>query len=230
MRHTSRWVFPLLALVLIAPVAVAEKKKKDSDKVQTKDKIKSSGQFLGRLTVVENSSRHFTVQVEYVEQDPNKVLANAQHDRKRRFEISLVTDPRERQKQLLAHLVDMQQRLNDSYRRATKDIELEGDEDMKVRTMILPPNYDEKGKIKKRTRKELAELKGPNKSLPGYSAEWDNLNKDQIVRVYLAKQKKGTPKPRVKSKTKDAEEDKELFTERPKAVMVVIMAEPMKRD
>jgi hypothetical protein len=227
MRCWLRWMIPTLALVVFVPLLVA--KDPDKSKVQTKDKIQSSGQLIGKVVTLENSSHNFTVQVEYTEPDPAKVLANAQYDQKRRFEMSWVTNPIEKRKQLYNHAIDMQNRQLDSFRKVTKDIELGANDDVKVRTMILPMDYDAKGKVKKYTKKELAQLKGPNKSLPGYTAEWDNLAKGQFVKVYLAKQKKPKSRPLTKVK-KDKDDDKELFTERPKVVMIVILAEPMKKD
>ena len=51
-----------------------------------------------------------------------------------------------------------------------------------------PVEYDEKGTTKKSyTKAELDELKGADKTLPGYTGEYDNLAKGQTVIVYLSR-------------------------------------------
>jgi hypothetical protein len=226
MKRTIRWGCPLLALVLVSPVALAQATKKDDkDKPQTKDKIATSGKLVGELLEVENSTKNFKVKVTYYVLDPNKLQELINHDTKRRIEISRVANLRDRINQLNAHTLDIEKRKQGIYKKETKDIEFEGDDEVKVRTMVLPVEYDDKGKPKKYTEKEKRELKGPNKKLPGYTADWDNLAKGQTVEVHLPKPKKQKPKPPAKKKDKD-DEDAELFKEKPKAVMVVIVAEP----
>ena len=53
------------------------------------------------------------------------------------------------------------------------------------------PRFDDKGNAirKPYTSKELKELTGPDKSLPGYKADVDSLKIGQIVDVYLGKKK-----------------------------------------
>jgi len=87
-------------------------------------------------------------------------------------------------------------------------------DDLKVRTLVLPPAYDDKGKVRKYTSKELAELKGPDKKLPGYTASEGDLKRDQVVTLHLVK-KAGRPK------TKDEAEDY-----KPKVGLILIVREP----
>jgi len=62
-------------------------------------------------------------------------------------------------------------------------------DDVKVRTLNLPVQYDDKGKPKKAyTAKEKKELKGDPK-LPGYSAGFEDLKVKQIVEVTLVRKK-----------------------------------------
>jgi hypothetical protein len=221
---------PVLLLLLAASTATAQKKDSDKEKPQTKEKIASSGKFVAKLISAENTTRNFTVQVEFYEPDQNKVLANSQYDAQRRIEMAAIrNNPAEKQKQFVAHLYEMKKRERDMYKKSAKNYDLVGEEEIKVRTMVLPINYDEKGKPKKYTKKELAEMKGPNKKLPGYTAEFDSLHKDQKVRVYLAKQKKKT-RPKNKDKEKDKEKDKDSLDDRLPVVMVVILEEPPMKD
>jgi hypothetical protein len=111
-------------------------------------------------------------------------------------------------------------------------IELDAPEEMKVRTMLLPVEFDDKGKPRRLTEKEKRELKGPDSSLPGYTADFDSLKPDETVEVYLAK-------PLSKSKTtanrraQDVAEEKDKDADnaestRLKIAMIVIRAEAKK--
>jgi len=103
-----------------------------------------------------------------------------------------------------------------------RDIDLEAAEDLKVRLAAPPMEYDEKGKPKKYTAKELRELKGPG-NLWGFPGDFDNLKLNQVVRVYLAKSKTPPkPMPRLKKADKDQLPPAE---EKSKAVMVHILAD-----
>jgi hypothetical protein len=83
----------------------------------------------------------------------------------------------------------------------TVDIEWQSIDDVKVRMLNPPPKFDDKGRIKRYTRKELQELKGDDKKTPGYPAEFSDLKAGQYVQVSLV-QKKGAPR-----KVKGAETD-----------------------
>jgi hypothetical protein len=104
----------------------------------------------------------------------------------------------------------------------TSEIEFQHVEEPKVRTMVLPETYDEKGNIKKYTKKELEELKGKDKNLPGYESELEKLETGMEVKVVLAPRKKSKPadKPAAaaekdvdkdadKGKNKDVDDDGE---------------------
>jgi hypothetical protein len=228
MSYTFRWAAPAVILLVAVPLLTAQKKPDaDKDKPQTKEKMLSSGSFVGKLVSAESSTKNFTVQVDYYEPDQDKILANSQYDAKRTLEISLIrNNPAEKQRQYINHQIEMAKRANDQYKKLTKNVELVGTESLKVRTMILPIEYDDKGKPKKYTKKELAAMKGPNKRLSGYTAEFDSLHADQKVRVSLAKVKKDKSKNKNKNKDKDKANERDLFEERLPATMIVILAEP----
>jgi hypothetical protein len=65
------------------------------------------------------------------------------------------------------------------------DVEFQAKDDVKVRTMNLPEQFDEKGNIKKYTKQELAELKGKDKNLPGYESSIEKLEVGQVAKVTL---------------------------------------------
>jgi hypothetical protein len=52
--------------------------------------------------------------------------------------------------------------------------------------MVLPETFDEKGNLKKYSQKELAELKGSDRSSPGYEFSAEQLQVGQMVRVVTA--------------------------------------------
>jgi hypothetical protein len=245
MRRTIHWVSPVLAvLVSVSALAAQNKKDADKDKPQTKEKMLSSGKFIGKLVSVEGTTKNFTVQVEYYEPDQRKALENAQYDATRRIQMAAIrNNPAEYRKQYVNHLIEMKKRERDMFKKLTKNVELAGDDNIKVRRTkeALPINYDDKGKVRPYTKKELAEMKAPEKRITEsgakatiYVAEFDNLHKDQIVEVYLAKQEKKTTKPKAKKKDKDKDSDKEndkdLLDDRLPAVKVIILAEPVMKD
>lgn len=92
-------------------------------------------------------------------------------------------------------------------------------DDLKVRVAQLPPAFDDKGKPRKYTSKELEELKGPDRRLPGYAGSLEDLKPGQIVEVHLVR-KAGAPK---------LAKGQELPPEyKPQVGMIVILASPPK--
>lgn len=88
-----------------------------------------------------------------------------------------------------------------------QEVELQADDDIKVRLKNAPVQFDDKGKPKQLTADELKELKGPDPSLPGYQADFSDLKTGQLVRVSLARKK--TSDDADKEKDKDADAKKE---------------------
>jgi hypothetical protein len=62
-------------------------------------------------------------------------------------------------------------------------------DEVKVRSMYAPMQFDEKGRARKPTPKELKELRGTDK-LPGYQADFSDLKDQQVVDVTLVTKKK----------------------------------------
>ena len=114
---------------------------------------------------------------------------------------------------------------------ATRDIEVPPSDDMKVRILQPPADFDEKGRPKRYKAKELKEMKGDDPKLPGYTADFDSLKPDQIVKVYLSVRKetgKSAAKSHGRGKDKDKEQDGGTAANKPEITMVVIIAEPKK--
>src|SRR5439155_7212652 len=159
-----------------------------------------------------------TVQVTYksLKQDPQAVqrLANLQIQL---VEAQRHRNPVERIAQSNRIQLDIEKAKLNLYKDETQKIEFDAPDNMKLRTLVLPIEVDEKGKPRKLTDKEKRELKGPDPTLPGYTGDFDSLKVDQTVQVYVAKQPP-------KSKTKDSDADSTDST-RPKIAMIVIPAE-----
>ena len=112
----------------------------------------------------------------------------------------------------------------------TKDIEIQAADDVVVRMANPKADFDDKGRIKKYTKKEKAELRGTDKKLPGYKADFGDLTTDQLILVTLVR-KKGSPgvakMPKRKGKDKDDAAAADLLDENaPKASLILIVREP----
>jgi hypothetical protein len=261
MLRISRWFHWTFVLVLALPVVAADDKdakdkgKKDAaDKKDAKDpkkkdnppepkpppeKLKYGTKFVGKLTKLSGTSQQdFTVQItiQYLEPNPQgqaDLVRRQQQMLVRQRQIMLTRNPILRQQLLVQLLQEAQRGQANLYKikEVKKDIDLRAVEEMKVRTIQPPIEYDDKGNLKKYTAKELKDLRGKG-NLPGYTADFDSLREGQIVQVYLAKPK--TPAKNAGNKDKQGKKDKknkddddeDLDQPRPEAVMVVIWKEP----
>ena len=69
------------------------------------------------------------------------------------------------------------------YKQKMEDVEFLLKDDVKIRQLLPPESFDEKGNKKRLSAKELAELKGPEKNLPGFPADRSDLNGNTLVQV-----------------------------------------------
>ncbi len=74
------------------------------------------------------------------------------------------------------------------YEEKTYNFVLEVVAETRVRTMLLPPVFDEKGNPRKYTAQELKKLKGPG-NLPGYPAALKDLKVGQSLRFDFSRKK-----------------------------------------
>lgn len=96
-------------------------------------------------------------------------------------------------------------------------------DDVTVRRKNPPPAVDERGRPKRYTRKELRELKGPNKKSWGYTADMDDLKRDVVVQVYVGQHKPAAHEGKVNKK------DPASADNRPLAFSIHILVEPYQR-
>jgi len=115
------------------------------------------------------------------------------------------------------------------YDKSTSSIEFQASEKVKVRTMVLPSDFDEKGEIKKYTADELKKLKGDHPNLAGYDVTPDQITPGSTVEVTLTFAKKAktetSPTKEVKDKDAPKEKDAPAATAAKKNVTLVMLLE-----
>lgn len=74
------------------------------------------------------------------------------------------------------------------------DVTVKTGEDLKVRAANPPFMYDDKGLPVQLTKEKLAELRGPDKQLPGYPTQMSSVKTNSVVEIYLAVPPKADPK------------------------------------
>jgi hypothetical protein len=221
---------PFLALLLALPAAAQKKPALPNNPVDA-DKL-ASGQFTGFLLTTPGTDRTFTVRVQYqdLQLKPNALrTANNQnnHANRQLQQIARLQQQMARSKnpaQQLAQIQRIMAQMQAGQLRAQQnlynvvtryqDIDFQAEENVKVRTMELPEQFDEKGNVKKYTKEELKQLKGKDTNLPGYESAFEALKEGQLIQVTLAdhKAKKPATSPGdAKDKEKDAKEkDKDV--------------------
>jgi hypothetical protein len=167
--------------------------------------------FVGKLTNLDaNSPSDFIVQAKMPEPNPDGI------NHMNRLQLQLA-----QQQQQFAQARDFNGRQNAAnaiqrtqleivqaqanlVRYKDVDVRLRAADNMQVRWANPPPDYDEKGNLKKYTKEELKALRG-TEGLPGYKGDRDVLQQGQYVRVYLkpsAAANKYVPKTTTKGKKK----------------------------
>jgi hypothetical protein len=184
MRPRSLWIVLCLALVLAADSKADDK--------GTKDQPTPTLKFLGKVVRLNGSNKSLTVELTesiivvdryqagrilYWEQR----LIDAQRDRN---PTNRLKRTQEAQNWIVYHQASLYRR-HDQH----QNVDLQAADDVQVRTLQLPPVFDDKGNPHKRTADELKKLKGPDSKLLGYTAEFVNLKPGQIVEVTLGKVK-----------------------------------------
>ena len=240
MRNLPRAAAVLLIGCVAMPAVAADKAKdkaeaKNAEKGITSEKMYRAGQLAGKILTVNESKKSIRLQVtlQYpkLNQGALNSLVQAQLNMQ---QAALNRDPNGRaqgilnaQRQILqaqATLYQMQT--------TTKDVELQTTEEVKVRQANPPEAFDDKGKPKRYTPKELKELKGPDPKVPGYNAEFSDLHEGQYVTISLVKKKdspaaKLPPRRPIKDPKEAKDVDADLLLENlPHISMIVIVADP----
>jgi hypothetical protein len=242
----------LAGLVILPSAEVhAQKKKAPKDVVPVIDSSKlAAGEFVGILKSTPATDRTFTIETEtqkLVLKGKGKggkgnanlnrlVQAQSQMDQAQ-LQLARARTPQQRQ-QAMRHLQQAQVRLQQAIAQVNRSgglagtgyqtqtvkqaIDFQASETVKVRTMILPEQFDDKGNPKKYTKEELAQLKGKDRSLPGYESSLEKLEVGQRVRVTLAS---APVKPGAKDKDKDKDREEDLVDKKMQVKLIVIVEE-----
>jgi hypothetical protein len=195
-----------------------EKKDGKKDDKDAKEKLVSLGSVVGKLSQVEGAQKYITVQITIPVVVPT---AGGTTTVNRGGRLYVVPTGGGYQIQNI-----------------TKAVELEATDDIKVRTLILAQEFDEKGRPRKYSSKELLEMRKPDPNLPGYHADFDSLKPGQTVKISIARKAGAKPaanptKPAAEKKKKgkdddDAEEKDAPSSQKPFVTMVIILDEPVK--
>jgi hypothetical protein len=221
----------LASAVLLAGLApAAPEADKPADAKEAKDKLVVVGSLVGVVESVGESTGDLTIKVtlRYLQPNPGaqaEYLRQQQNIIQRQQAILRTRNPAQRQQQLnQLYLAAMQlQRAGGNLftvKEVQKDVELRLADEARVRTLAPPEQFDDKGNVKKWTREELKELKGPDPRVPGYKADRDSIEKGRTVLVQLAR---APQEPAKKGKDKKPAKDKEA--DKPLVSVVLVGAE-----
>ena len=165
-------------------------KKKDDDK-DKKDKLLPAGTLQGKIKNLDVEKKTMKLEVTYYYQKPNndeyRAMLNAQNSYIQAVQKRDARGAAQAQQDIATHSAKLY-----STEKKTMDVDLQIMDDAKIRVANPPVAFDDDGKVKKYTKKELDALKGDPK-LPGYPAEFDALGSGSMVQVTLVKKKTDKP-------------------------------------
>jgi hypothetical protein len=259
-RLIMRYGFTCATFLFIAVTPVVAQNKGANAKATTAtdadyEALAQAKEVVGVIRQVDGSDKRLTLQYQYQDLIPNqRAIANAnrnlsrqQQQILRQYNQALKTkNPYQRAQKLQALAIRAQNMgVNTGNLYTVKngrvDFDLRALENVKVRQLQPPVEYDDKGNRKEYTKKELKELKGKDPSLPGYTGSWENVSVGQTVKLYLKTKKKKKEKDQEKEgkddkdkdndkKKKDKKGDKDDADldddNKPVVSMIVIMKEP----
>jgi len=196
--------------------------KKDEKKLPTKEKMLTAGALSGTLVKLEEDKK-FTLSVTYLELDPAKVQTHQQYYAQQVAQINQIrNNPLEVQRRVTQLQVEMLKRSQDISKKVTKDVQLQAEDNVKVRSLKPLIEYDNKGEIVEYSKEDLKKMAADGPKLPGlkttYAASYDKLKPQQKLIAYLAKTKPPTKKDADAAGT-------DLFQQRPRIVAIVIAEE-----
>lgn len=167
--------------------------KKDDEK-EKKDKLLPAGTLQGKITKYDADKLTMTVEVTFYYQKPNPGEYQGMIDAQNRYYQALSKRP--------ADFNGARQAINDynthqaklySMEKKMQNLDLQIMDDAKIRVAVPAVAFDDDGKQKKYTRKELDEMKGPDKKLPGYTADIGQIATGVQVQLSLVKKKDAKP-------------------------------------
>lgn len=198
MLRTVGWMTAssVLCVLLSGPTTAQDAKAKDKDKdvVKDKDSVKEPTVspwvkvtvVTGKVMAVYEDKRKLRIQVAVPKLDAGQVnaLLQAKQALATARDVNAVRQAQQQMAQAQARL----------YTTENRDVEVQAIEDVVVRLNSPKPDFDDKGRPKKLTKEELKEAKGDPK-LPGYKAEFGDVQTDQIVQITVVR-KRNAPAPK----------------------------------
>jgi hypothetical protein len=175
------------------------------------------GPFNGKVMAVYEAKKSLRIQIQVPTLNQGAVTAYAQAELQ--YQQAAARRDANGMRNALTNMARQEANL---YTMQAKDFELTTTDEVKVRLLHPPVAFDDKGKLKKYTQKELKELKGNDPKLPGYSGEFSDIQTDQVVQVTLLRKKSETPVKPIGKKGKDADMELLKDTELPPISLIVV--------
>jgi hypothetical protein len=228
-RRVVSWIAALAVpvLLLAGPLAADDKKAdKDKDLEKPAEKLIKVGTVTGKVMAVYEDKRKVRLEISYQVMKINPGAVNSMQQARLAMVQATNIIARIQAQQQMAQA----QRTLYTTETKKKEMEFQAIDDVVVRTAKPRDTFDDKGKIKKFTKAELKELKGPDRKVPGYKAEFGDLTADQILQLTIVRKKSDPapkPKPKPKGKKKDDDAlDAELLDDAPQVSLILIVADP----
>ena len=234
MRHVTRWSCLALAVFAFSTPLEAQNKPKPGGKsagasAAEYQQVLGAGEITGKIARVDHFKRVITMQVEVQDVQADAKQAQNAVRQQQQAARNLVqrrgnnnnNNPAQQARQIQQQVAQAQRQQMQALNKTgagvktntvKKEFEFQADEKARVRLMTLPQDFDERGKPKQYTQQELKELKGPNPSVPGYKAEFEDLAVGQTVKLYVAAagSRRAAPAAPAKGKDVDADNDKNV--------------------
>jgi hypothetical protein len=180
---------PIKTLTTINGKPAAEAWLTKEEKARSKVKPKTVAVLRGRVTEEYASERRLTLQLtaNTVVENPYHAWHLQHHQLRILRDAPGIKNPVQRMRFIQDQSYWIAYHQSRLYRRHTEHqtIEVQGAPGVKVRVTKLPDVFDAEGKRREYTADELAERKRPDPHLPGYSADFNALRRQQVVEVHL---------------------------------------------
>jgi hypothetical protein len=238
MRHILQGAALLAAAAFVWPLLAQDKapEKKDPPEPKKEEKkeekkespYKSAGApVTAKIVHIDEGKKHLKVKVPSV----NQGEANAMQDAQRRYaqaqiDLARARDVGARNNALNAMNAAERDYLTHKAKLYSdwKDMEFDCLDEVKVRLSNPPARFNEKGDIVKPTKQELEELKGPDKSLPGYTGEFGDMRTDQVVQLSLVVRKDLPPELKNKKPNEWTAEEQAML--KPQVSLIYVIEAP----
>jgi TolA-binding protein len=215
-----------LAVLLLSAVWVSALRADDPTPPKKPDPKDDSSQWvttgilLGQLTAVDQDARTFTLKVTQRNPVVNQSAVNdRQHLLQQLSDTSKIKDPTQRQNKIndLRNQLAKNEQSLIKIEEKSQDIQMQAHDEMKVRTLIPPPVFDDKGNPRKYTPEELADLKDST-TLPGYRAAFGDVQTKQYIQVAIGQKKTDSP-----SKPPSPPQDPKDTKDPPRLTVIVLV-------